>query len=123
MAIFSNGWAQHFKSVAGNDEANKNMKAFTEAFTPATMLAERVSALVEEVDKAMLLVGPNDTVLQTHSWKKFGGTRSHPNVIVGSLIRTGPRAITVIINHGVVVASMTVTIPAANKIANCKTTG
>ncbi len=50
IAILSNGWAQHFRSIIGNDDANKNMKAFTDAFAPATMLAERVNALVEEVD-------------------------------------------------------------------------
>ncbi len=96
------------------------MKAFIEAFAPATMLAERVNALVKEVDAAMLLVGPNGMVLQMHSWMKFGGMPSRPNVIVGSLIGTGPRSIAVIINHGAAVASTTVTIPAATKIANCK---
>ncbi len=35
MAILSNSWTQHLKSRAGNDEANKNMKAFSEAFAPA----------------------------------------------------------------------------------------
>ena len=33
----------------------------------------------------------------------------------------GPRAIAVIINHGAEVASTTVIIPTATKIANCKT--
>jgi hypothetical protein len=119
MAIFSNGWEQHFKSIA-NNEANKNMKAFTQAFAPTMMLAKRVNALVEEIDTAVLLVGPNETVLRTHSLTKFGGMRSHPNVIVGSLIGMGPRAIVVIINHGAAVASMTVIIPAETKIPNCK---
>jgi hypothetical protein len=120
MAIFSNGWAQHFKSMA-NLEANKNMKAFTQAFAPTTMLAKRVNALVKEIDTAVLLVGPNDRVLQTHSLTKFGGTRSCPNIIVGSLIGMGPRAIAVIIDHGAAVASTTIIIPTATKIANCKT--
>jgi hypothetical protein len=121
MAIFSNGWAQHFKSIA-NDEANKNMKAFTQASAPTMTLAKRVNALVEEINTAVLLVGLNDMVLQTHSLTKFGGMRSCPNVIVGSLIGMGPRAIAVIINHGAAVASTTVIIPAATAIASCKTT-
>jgi hypothetical protein len=62
MAIFSNGWAHHFKSII-NDEANKNMKAFTQAFAPTTTLAERVNALVKEINTAVLLVGLNNTVL------------------------------------------------------------
>jgi hypothetical protein len=57
MAILSNGWAQHFRSIARNDKANKNMKAFSNAFAPTTTLAERVNALVEEVDVAVLLIG------------------------------------------------------------------
>ncbi len=118
MAILSNGWAQRFRSIVGNNDANKNMKAFTDAFAPATTLAERVNALVKEVDAAVLLVGLGSTVLQTHSWAKFGGTRSRPNFIVGSLIRTGPRASVIIINHGAAIASSTVTIPAATEITS-----
>ena len=76
MAILSNSWAQHLKSQAGNEEANKNMKAFSEAFAPATTVAERVAALVKEIDAAALLAGPDGTVLRTHSWTKFGGTQS-----------------------------------------------
>ncbi len=75
------------------------------------------AALIEEVDAAVLLVGPGGTVLQTHSWAKFGGTRSCPNFIVGSLIGTGPRASAVVINHGAAITSLNVTIPAATEIA------
>jgi hypothetical protein len=62
-----------------------------------------------------------DRVAWLHSWAKFGRTRSCPNFIVGSLIRTGPRASTVVINHGTAIASLTVTISAATEIANCGT--
>ena len=74
MAILLSSWTQHLKSLAGNDEANKNMKAFSDAFAPATTVAERVAALVEEINAAVLLAGPDGTVLRTHSWAKFGGT-------------------------------------------------
>ena len=74
MAILSNSWTQHLKSWVGNKEANKNMKAFSKAFAPATTVAKQVAALVEEIDAAVLLVGPDGTVLRTHSWTKFGGT-------------------------------------------------
>jgi hypothetical protein len=47
MAILLSSWTQHLKSLAGNDEANKNMKAFSDAFAPSTTVAERVAALVE----------------------------------------------------------------------------
>jgi hypothetical protein len=67
MAILSSSWTQHFKSLAGNDEANKNMKAFSDAFAPAMTVAERVAVLVEEIDAAVLLAGPDGTVLRTHS--------------------------------------------------------
>ncbi len=97
------------------------MKAFTDTFAPDTMLAKRVNTLVKEVDAAVLLVGPGGTVLRTHSWAKFGGTRSHPNFIVGSLIGICPRASTVVINHGAAIASLTVTIPVATEITNCGT--
>ena len=98
MAILSNSWAQHLRSQAGGEEANKNMKAFTEAFAPTTTLAERVTALVEEIDAAALLAGPDGAVLRTHSWTKFGGTRSRANTTVACLIGTGPRANVVIVD-------------------------
>ncbi len=118
MAIHSNGWAQHFRSIVGNNDANKNMKAFTDTFAPATTLAKRVNALVEEVDAAVLLVGPGSRILQMHSWAKFGGTHSRPNFIMGSLIGMGPRASAVVINHGAAIASLTVTILVATEIAS-----
>jgi hypothetical protein len=121
MAILSNGWAQHFRSIIGNNDANKNMKAFTNAFAPATTLAKRVNALIKEVDAAVLPVGPGGMVLRTHSWAKFGRMRSRANFIVGSLIGMGPRASAIVINHGAAIASSTVTIPVATEIANCKT--
>ena len=40
MAILSNSWTQHLKSWVGNKEANKNMKAFSKAFAPATTVAK-----------------------------------------------------------------------------------
>ena len=49
------------------------MKAFSEAFAPATTVAERVATLVKEIDAAVLLARPDGTVLRTHSWAKFGG--------------------------------------------------
>ena len=58
MAILSNSWVQHLKSQAGNEEANKNMNAFSESFAPTTTVAERVATLVEEIDAAVLLAGP-----------------------------------------------------------------
>jgi hypothetical protein len=119
MAILSNSWAQHFRSIVGNDDANKNMKAFTDAFATATTLAKRVNTLIEEVDAAVLLVRPGSTVLQMHSWAKFGGMCLRPNFIVGTLIGTGPRASAVAIDHGAAVASLTITVPTVTKIANC----
>jgi hypothetical protein len=73
MMILSNSWAQHLNSLAGNDEANKNMMAFTEALAPSTTTSEQLNSLVEEVDAAVLLVGPNNSIQRTHSWAKFGG--------------------------------------------------
>jgi hypothetical protein len=113
MAILSNRWMQHLKSRAGNDEANKNMKAFSEAFSPSTTVAERVAALVEEIDAAVLLVGPDGTVL------KFGGTRSRASATVACLIGTGPRAYGVIIDCSCAVVATIVSIPREIDIASC----
>ncbi len=58
MTILSNSWAQHLKNLAGNNNANKNMKAFTDALAPSTTISKRLNALVEEVATAVLFVGP-----------------------------------------------------------------
>jgi hypothetical protein len=34
MAILSNSWAEHLKNLGGNEDANKHMKAFTNALAP-----------------------------------------------------------------------------------------
>jgi hypothetical protein len=36
MTILSNSWAQHLKNLAGNNDANKNMKAFMDALVLST---------------------------------------------------------------------------------------
>jgi hypothetical protein len=74
MTILSNSWAQHLNSLAGNDEANKNMMAFTEALALFRTTSKQLNSLVEEIDAAVLLVGPNNSIQRTHSWAKFGGT-------------------------------------------------
>jgi hypothetical protein len=74
MTILSNSWAQLLKSFARNNRANKNMTAFTEALALSRTIREQLNALGEEVDTAVLLVGPNNSIQRTHSWAKFGGT-------------------------------------------------
>jgi hypothetical protein len=62
MTILSNSWAQHLNSLARNDEANKNMTAFTEALAPSTTTSKWLNLLVEEVDPTVLLMGPNNSI-------------------------------------------------------------
>ncbi len=120
MVILSNSWAQHLGSIARNDDTNKNMKAFTEALAPSKTITEQHNALVEEVDAAVLLVGSKNFVQQTHSWTKFGGTRSRPKIFIACLISVGPRATAVFINDNQAISLQTFYIPAATEIAACK---
>ena len=119
MGIFSNSWTQHLKSQSGNEEANKNMKAFSEAFAPVTTVAERIAALVEEIDAAVLLAGPDGTVLRTHNWTKFGGTRLRASATVACHVGTGSRANVVIIDCSRAVVTTIVSIPSKIDIAGC----
>jgi hypothetical protein len=45
----SNSWTQHLKSLTGNDKANKNMKAFTEALAASQIISKQIDALIEDV--------------------------------------------------------------------------
>jgi hypothetical protein len=121
MTILSNSWTQHLKSLTGINGANKNIKIFTNALAPSKTTTEQLNALVEEFDATILLVGPKNSVQRTHSWAKFGGKQSWPNISIACLIRTGPRASAVAINHNQAVASMTISSPSATEIAACKT--
>jgi hypothetical protein len=53
MAILSNSWAEHLKNLVGNEDANKNMKASTDALAPSMMIRKRLGALVKDVDAAI----------------------------------------------------------------------
>ena len=121
MAILSNSWMQHLKSWVGNKEANKNMKAFSKDFAPATTVAKQVAALVEEIDAAVLLAGPDGTILRTHSWTKFGGTRSCASATLACLVGTGPGANVVIVDCSRAVVVTSVSIPSEIDITGCVT--
>jgi hypothetical protein len=99
MTILSNSWAQHLKSLTGKDKANKNIKAFTNAFALSKTTTKQLNELVEEVNAAILLMGPKNSVQRTHSWAKFGKKQSRPNISIAYLIKTGPRANAVTIDH------------------------
>ncbi len=121
MAILSNSWAKHLKNLAGSNDTNKNMKAFTDALAPSKSIPSQIDALVEDIDAGILLVGPQNSILQTHSWKRFGRTRSRPDYDIFCLIGTGP------IRQGVTVdiigatSANQVSIPSAMEISNCRT--
>ncbi len=84
MAILSNSWAQHLAGIAGNDDANKNMRAFTEALALSKTTTEQQNTLVEEVDVTVLLMVSKKLVQQTHSWTKFRGTQSRPKITIAA---------------------------------------
>jgi hypothetical protein len=109
MVIISNSWAQHFRSITVNNNANKN-EGFHRRLSPTMTLAKRVKAFTKEVNSTVFLIGTCGTVLPMHSWSKFGRMCSHPNFIRASLIGTSPRASPVIINRGIAVACSTITI-------------
>jgi hypothetical protein len=120
MTILSNSWAQHLAGIAGNDDANKNMRAFMETLTPSKITTKQHNALVEKVDATVLLVGPKNLVQQTHSWTKFGRTQSRPTITTTCLVGSGPRAMPVTIDENQAVALQTIAIPFATEISACK---
>jgi hypothetical protein len=63
MAILSNSWAEHLKNLGGNKDANKHMKAFTNALALLKTIPERFNALVEDVNAGILLAGPKNSIL------------------------------------------------------------
>ena len=121
MAILSNSWAEHLKNIAGSEDANKNMKAYTNALPSSKSLLEMVDALVEDVDAGILLVGPKNSILRTHSWKKIGGTRTRSDYRVWCMIGSGPTGQGVEVDITFVTSASPVSIALATEIANCRT--
>ena len=80
-----------------------------------------VDALVEDVDARILLVGPKNSILQTYSWKKFGGTRTRPDYGVWCLIGSGPTGQGVEVDIASVTSASPVSIASATEISSCRT--
>ena len=121
MAILSNSWAEHLKNFAGSKDANKNMKAYTDALPSSKTILEMVDALVEDAHAGILLVGPKNSILQIHSWKKIGGTRTRPDYGVWCMIGSGPTGQGVEVDITFVTSASPVSIASATEIANCRT--
>jgi hypothetical protein len=121
MAILSNSWAEHLKNLGGNKDANKHMKAFTNALAPSKTIPEQVNALVKDVDAGILLVSPQNSILRTHSWKRFGGTRSRPDYDIFCLIGTGPIGQGVSVDIISVTSAYPISIVSATEISNRRT--
>ena len=118
MMILSNSWAQHIRDASTKD-ANANMKAITDALKPGLTLEQRINALTKDIDMTILIAGQN-TIVQSHSWSRFGGTRSMPNLMVTCLIKMGPRAIAIIVNHYQATEYTWVRTPSKTKTTTCK---
>jgi hypothetical protein len=121
MAILSNSWAKHLKNLGGDKDANKHMKAFTNALAPSKTIPKQVNALIKDVDAGILLVGPKNSILQTHSWKCFGGTRSRPDYDIFCLIGMGPIGQGVSVDTVSVTSAYPISILSATEISNCRT--
>jgi hypothetical protein len=121
MAILSNPWAKHPKNLGGNEDANKHMKAFTNALAPSKTIPEQVDTLVEDVDAGILLVGPKNSILRAHSWKRFGGTRSRPDYDIFCLIGKGPIGQGVSVDTVSITSAYSISIVSATEISNRRT--
>jgi hypothetical protein len=84
-------------------------------------IPEQVNALVEDVDAGILLIGPQNSILRTHSWKRFGGTRSRPDYNIFCLIGTGLIGQGVSVDIVSVTSAYSISIVSATEISNRRT--
>ena len=54
MILTFNSWKQHFLSLSGNEEANRNMSAFSFATSSANSKNSKINAIVEDIDSVIL---------------------------------------------------------------------
>ena len=115
----TNSWKQHFISLPGNEQGNKNMEAFGEAMSSENSDEARVKSLTEEVDTVILIADENREVTVIHSPKNHGGTRTRPTNKVSCLIGTGPQATCVILNEKQAIEDCDIKTPVLDDLIGC----
>jgi hypothetical protein len=79
----TNSWTNHFIAIGNSNEANKNMAFFSDVMKSDQTKSEKIINLIDEDDTVTLVLGKVGQIKILHSFKKFGGTRTRPNLKVG----------------------------------------
>ena len=94
----STSWKQHFASLPGNDDGDRNMRAFSVALVAGQTPAKKLKQLVDEVDSIILVADERNEISILHSISNLGGTRSRPENKIVALVGMGAHTTCVLLD-------------------------
>jgi hypothetical protein len=114
-------WKVLFASITTVNEAgDRNVASFTGAMDLKASLYVKMTKLVQPFG---LLLAENNKkeIAILHHPHNFGGTLLHPSNKVGCLVRVGPSAVPVMLDHKGALCSIKAILPPIVDIAGCTT--
>jgi hypothetical protein len=114
-------WEALFASItAVNEAGDRKVAGFTGAMDLKASLGKKMTKLVQPFG---LLLAANDKkgIAILHHPHNFGGTLLRPSNKVGCLVRVGPFAVPVVLDHDGALRSIAANVPPIAAIADCAT--
>ena len=120
MNQLANDWKQHYLSLPGNEEGNRNQFEYSNSMNSEKSFNERMVALVEDVDTVFLLADEDKKLTIAHSPKNFGGMRNRTENKVACFIGMGPQAMCFLLNEKQALVECEISTPTLNEMAECE---
>ena len=117
----TNAWKQHFLSLPGNEQGNRNMESFSLSMSSTQSIGVRLNSFAEDVDTVIFIADLNKKVAVIHSPKNHGGTRNRPTNKISCLIGLGPQAACVVLNESQAVSDCNIRTPTLDELEECTT--
>jgi hypothetical protein len=118
MTLHASWNALFYSLTTVNESGNQNIAGFTDAMD-FNANPELKTAQLNQAYNFLLISNSTREVTILHNPYNFGETLLCPTDKVGCLVRNGPSASPIIVNHQAALCSIQVTIPPARDITNC----
>ncbi len=119
--ILQASWTAFFNLLfAVNKSGNRNLPGFTGGMDFEANLNVKMTRLNQPLS-FLLVVNDSKEVTIIHQPHNFGGTLLHPTDKVRCLVRTGPNATPIVLNHQSALQSVQAIVPSITDIRACLT--
>ena len=76
MVQLANDWKQHYLSLSGREEGNRNTFTYSNSMDSSRSFVKKLIALTEGVKTVILLADKDKRITIVHGPKNFGGMRN-----------------------------------------------